>query len=366
VEISGLRVQEHNERNLLAIRAPAVTLSVRPVVEVQEVALWKFDAKTWDDFAALAGCSVRGTHSHARGWAVKNFGRGKLLMFEFFIDLNGLITKIGQCSIGQRAGGVRTILDRLQVHPSFSELWPDIMEALLSKSGTGIYEYGWELSLESPRLADIQRIAGVKVRKSVELVVHAVDFSRWKTWEDYYWDLRKGTRQAAQFAYRDIPDLRFRYLEGWAAIRNIPPLIKLKLALSSRKNLGLNARKLAASYLGWIAFNSRYLVTNLARGFGRNLAIYYGTEFGVNSYYLEAAAVRENKGAQWALLLEMMRRAYERQPTGKFIMGYTNYATHEEDSGGGLVRSRQACRVTNYDNMVVIFDFQPPPDNLDP
>jgi hypothetical protein len=56
-------------------------------------------------------------------------------------------------------------------------------------------------------------------------------------------------------------------------------------------------------------------------------------------------------------LIALLRRAYERSPQGKFVMGYVDYATHDDEKSGGLLRSRNACRITDFPTSVLNFDF---------
>jgi len=199
----------------------------------------------------------------------------------------------------------------------------------------------------------------VAIEQSTPIVVQAVDFSNWDSWDAYYWGLRKGARQSAQFAYRDIPDLGFVTLRGWQSLLAVPALLRLKASLSRRKHIAVRLAYLITSYLGTTLLTPEHTITRLAKSKGQVLAAYYGTEFGGNFLYLEAASVAGNQGASWALLLSMIQRAYEQDPQGKFIMGYVNYALHDEELSGGLIRSRTACRVTDYPTTIVTFRYQP-------
>jgi hypothetical protein len=317
------------------------------------------DRKAWDAFAKLCGCSVKSTQAHLTGWRIKNQLHYRLRLFEIYWMYGRAWRKVGQCALGIAKQGKHFFLDRLQLLPGHEHLWTGAMQAVLENTGRGVYEYGWELNPEPPRSDDLAAIPGVGIEDETPLVVQAIDFSRWGSWDDYFRDLRKGARQSAQFAYRDIPDLGFVTLKGRRAILGLPALVRLKMQLSRRKGIGVKLRELVTSYLGAALLSPEHTITRLARGHGRVLAAYYGAEFGGNYLYLEAASEAGNQGASWALLLSMIQRSYENDPRGQFIMGYVNYALHDEELSGGLIRSRTACRASDYPTSIVVFRYAP-------
>src|SRR5258708_370947 len=275
-------------------------------VVARKVDLWSVKGAEWDAFAKACGCSVKATRGHSAAWLLKNFIHYKLCLLEIFEQTGDGSRKIGQCAIGLCTDGASFFLDRIQLLPSDETKWAAAMRAILLETGSGEYEYGWELNLEPPRDDALAALPGVSIKSTTPLVVQAVDFSRWESWDAYYRDLRKGARQSAQFAVRDIPGLNFKTWSGRQSIFAIPALTRLKVSLSKRKNLTLRLMDLLTSYLGWTILCPRYTVTRLARDGNRVLAAYYGAEFGANFYYLEAASVQGNQGASWALLLSMI------------------------------------------------------------
>ena len=330
--------------------------SIVRTVAVSEVSLRSVRAAVWDAFAARCGCSVYATRSHLAAWALKHRLKYRLRLFELYCEADGASVKIGQCAVGVSRHGASQFVDRIQLLPEFNG-WPQAMAALLAKLDPGEFAYGWELNLEPPRQEELSALPGVTISQATPLVVNAIDFSRWDSWESYYYGMRKGARQSAQFAERDIPDLRFKTWTGRNSMRAIPALLRLRWQLSRRKGLGLRVGDLLASYLGWMAVSPFYTVTRLALGGGLTLAAYYGADFGANTYYLEGASEPGNQGASWALLVSMIQRAYVRNPKGIIIMGYVNYATHDEQVSGGLLRARTACRVSEYPTSVIRFDY---------
>ena len=232
-------------------------------VTVREVALREVRGADWDAFAAACGCSVRATRGHLVAWNLKNF-RYRLRMFEVFADgPDGAPLKIGQCAVG-RAGDEAVILDRLQLLPLAAGAFSAAMAAILRQAGAGAYEYGWELNLERAREADLAALPGVTVEITTPLVVQAIDFSQWDNWEAYHRGMRKGARQSAQFAFRDIPDLSFVTWTGRQSILAIGALLRLRVSLSKRKHLGLRVKDLITSYLGWMILCPDHTVTSLA------------------------------------------------------------------------------------------------------
>lgn len=170
-------------------------------------------------------------------------------------------------------------IDRLQLLPG-AERWAQAMSEVLRQLGPGEFEYGWELNLEPPRDDALTGIASVTIAESTPLVVHAINFSQWDSWDGYHRGMRKGARQSAQFAFRDIPDLHFKLWTGRNSVRAAPTLLRFRSNLSKRKHLGLKIADLMASYLGWMLLAPKYTVTSLAVGHGRNLAAYYGRTSG--------------------------------------------------------------------------------------
>jgi hypothetical protein len=88
------------------------------------------------------------------------------------------------------------------------------------------------------------------------------------------------------------------------------------------------------------------------------LAGFSGMEFGPNTYYIDGGSLACNKGAAWLIQMVMLKRAWERSSgRGKFIMGYVDYATHDDAIGGGLIRSRKAVKADDYPTSIVTFTF---------
>jgi hypothetical protein len=325
------------------------------IISVQEVDFKALTPEGWDAFAQSCGGSARLAYGRLMQLRLKALGRPGLLIYEIYAAGVGGREKIGQCAlaISRRKSA---FLDRLQLLPGHEDGWVEAMTAVLGAAGARSYEYGWQLNVEPPREADLAAIAGVAVQTVRPLIVHAVDFRRWPSWDAYYRALSENSRRNAKAAAKQEPSIALKTRFGRASLLSIPALTELRAAMAERKGLQLKVVLSALSYLGWIAVCPKYVVTNLAVGGGRVLATYFGIEFGGHTYYLEGASRAGNGGAAWYLILAMLRRAYDRDPAGKFIMGYIDPSTEQDE---GLMRSRGACRVTDYPTSVVRFRYDP-------
>jgi hypothetical protein len=97
---------------------------------------------------------------------------------------------------------------------------------------------------------------------------------------------------------------------------------------------------------------------------GKALAAFSGFRFGSCTYYFDGGSAGGHSGASWFLMMNMLREAYERALDGKFVMGYFDYATYAEEVGGGLVRSRRSCRVTDYPTSIGDFTWSATPAGI--
>ena len=284
-------------------------------------------------------------------------GRYKVRLFEIFEGADAGERKIGQCAIAMGRKCKSIFLDRLQLLEPTNEVWMAAMQALLSLAGPGDYEYGWVLNLEPPRELQLAKIEGVSVAGLWPLIVQAVDFSRWLDWESYHRAISENSRRNAKVALRDMPNLQIDTKTGWRCLAAIPALIRLRSSTTLRKGLANSIPRSAASYAATILLCSRYMFTSIATNGRLRLSSFYGARFGGNTYYLEGGSASKNGGAAWHLLLSILRDAYELNPRGKIIMGYIDHSTHDDEASGGLLRSRAACRVTDYPTSVIDFRY---------
>lgn len=326
-------------------------------VVIRELRFSSVDDIAWDSFAAACECSVRSTRAQLGAWRLKHIFSHQLRMFELFRRTAGGELKFAQCALGVGRDGASIFLDRLQILPKDAALWAASIKAILTTVGPGRFQYGWELNLEPPRDADLSSLPRVEIETSRPIIVQAIDFNRWSSWGEYYRTLRKGAKQSAKFAFRDMPTLALTTGVERGVLRHLPALLRLRLAASRRKGLGLRWADLAISYLACMALCPQHIVSRSAVVGDKVFSVYYGAEFGRDAYFLDSGSLAENKGAAWAVLISMIKRSYERSPSGKFIMGYVDYALHDEELGGGLLRSRAACRASDYPTSVVSFRY---------
>lgn len=326
-----------------------------PRFSARTVGLGKIDGAAWDAFAEQCDCSTRSTVGHSMAWGLKNLGRHKVRFLEIFaIDAAGE-HKVGQCAVA--IGRTNIFLDRLQLLEPTEANWSAAMRAVLARTGPGAYEYGWVLNMEPPRQEVLRNLPKVAVTNVWPLTVHAIDFRKWPTWDAYYRGMSENSRRNEKVALRDLPDLRLDLRAGLSCLSSIPALIRLRSSMTMRKGLRHSAVSSIASYIGTIVSCQRYVFTGVSRDGQRELSSFYGATFGANTYYLEGGSRPDNHGAAWHLLISILRRSYEQNPTGRFVMGYIDRSTHDEAASGGLLRSRAACRVSDYPTSVIDFHY---------
>jgi hypothetical protein len=326
------------------------------VIMAREVDFRSIDRRSWNDFAEKCGASARSSYNRISSLNIKSFGRGRVRAFDVYQTEGGVEIKIGRCVGVLGNDGRLNFIDRLQLLPGYEPQWTPAMSAVIAVSGARHFQYGWQLNCETPRESDLASIRGVSVESVRPLVVHAVDFQRWASWDAYFRNMSENSRRNAKAALRDMPRISLLERSGRQALRSVPSLVGLRASMAERKSLDLNVLQSGLSYLGWIIFCPDHVVTGLAMNGKKALSAYFGIEFGENTYYLEGASRGGNGGAAWRLLIAMLNRAYARHPKGKFVMGYMDASTTADE---GLLRSRAACRVSSYPTSVVRFSYDP-------
>jgi hypothetical protein len=313
------------------------------------------NAAAWNAFAIACGGSFRSERRHLRGWAAKHIGRYRLRLFELRSGAGAGAERIGQCAVGVGRHD-SMFLDRPLLAPGGEPRWTDAVDALLAKLGPGRYRYGWELNMEPDRTAELAEIGGVTIASSRPITVQAIDFSGWPDWPSYWRSISNNVRRNVKKARSEIPDLDLVTRRGPAAVRSVPDLIRLRSVMYDRKGIRFRAAGATAAAVGSALVGSGNAFVSIACGDGRPLAALSGVDFGPNTYYLDGGSRSDNQGASWYLLTESIRSAYDADPQGRFVMGYVDHATHDESVGGGLLRSRQSCRVSDYPTAMVTFD----------
>jgi len=311
------------------------------------------DSARWNAFAERNRSSVRLTTGHLRGWAVKHVGRRRLRLFEVHAGGGASGDVVAQCAVGT-AGTDHVFLDRLVLAPSAGP-WPPVMAAVLTAVGPGTFSYGWELSMEPPREDDIAAIPGVTVTRVRPMVVEAVDFAAWPTWEEYWRAISTNVRRNVKKAQNEIDGLQLDVRSGLGSLRHVPTIIRLRSTMYRRKGLRFRRTAAAVSAVAGIVSARRYALTAVATSSAGPMAAFHGLEFAGSTYYADGGSQAGNSGAAWYLITRMAQRAYDAHPHGRFVMGYVEPAIHDEAVGGGLLRSRRSMRVTSYPTSTVTF-----------
>jgi len=308
----------------------------------------------WDAFAQECGASFQSAHAWLRGWSLKTRIRQRLKIFEFYQSGQ----KIGQCAVGVSASE-RVFLDGLALKPGSDLLWADCMAAVLSHLGPGQYRYGWQLTLEQGREQDLQRLPGVTVESVRPLTVQAVDFRRWPNWDEYWASTSSNTRRNAKRG--EQAELRVAVRTGLACLLHVVAIARLRSVMYERKGIEFDRLRTLAAYVGGHLTAPQYRLAAIASEGKQPLAGFIGYEFGTHTYYLAGGSRGSNNGAAWYLQKLMLQRAWER--TGgcaKFVLGYVDYAIHDEAVGGGLLRSRRSVNASDHETSVVTFRYERP------
>jgi hypothetical protein len=320
-------------------------------IQVRTLHLRNCHSDNWDAFAQGCGASFRSSHAWLRGWSIKSAFRYRLTLVEFYKSGR----KIGQCAVGLGMKE-RVFLDQLALRPGNEALWSDCMKQILTLLGPGRYRYGWHLSLEQPREHDLGNVPGVAIESVCPLTVHAVDFNQWQSWDEYWNSTSSNTRRNAKRA--EAKGLNIVSRQGHACLLCVSSVLRLRSATYARKGLRFQPLGSFASYIGTHLVAPQYRLVGFVQDAEKVLAAFIGVEFGTHTYYLDGGSHAANNGAAWYLQKRMLQRTWERHPgRGKFVMGYVDYATHDERIGGGLLRSRRAVRARAYETSTVLFSY---------
>jgi hypothetical protein len=326
-------------------------------VSVSEVRLGQFSRQEWDRNAARCGASMRSAFAHLHGLGLKFLFRGVPKLFHVYLETDGKRTQIGQYTLIARRDA-RIFYDGLNLYPEHRDLWVTAMTAVLAEAGPGAYEYGWQWVPEPAREAELQTIPGVTMTHIRPILVQGVDFANWADWDAYYRDISENIRRNAKKAEKLHGDLRFTLVTGLPALAWIPALVAMRGEMYRRKHLPFKPIRIFAGYVTSVLACPAQAMIGVVTGGGRTLAIQNNVEFSDIHYYLDGAAANETEGGGWFLQLAMLRRAYERTPNGKFLLGYTDLPL-DDQTAEGLLRSRRSLRASDWPSSLVRFDWKP-------
>jgi len=326
-------------------------------VSVERVDLSRIDAKEWDAEAIRRGASMRSAFAHLKRVGLKHLWIGRPRIYEIRLGKDDRQVRIGHYTLVRR-GKVAAFYDGLNLFSEHRNLWPQAMRAALTEAGPGDFEYGWQWSLEPPRDMELKAIAGVTVTSSRQILVQGVDFANWEDWDAYHRDISENIRRNAKKAERLHPDLAIVVIKGFAAVAHLPTLVAMRDALYRRKGLPFSPLRVLASHaLSYVACPTQAMIA-LAIGSGRVLAIQNMIEFGDAHYNLDGAAANGPRGGAWHLQIAMLKRAYDRSPKGKYLLGYTDVPVVNQ-SAQGLLRSRRSLRATDWPTSLIQFRWAP-------
>ncbi|MCB8818924.1 hypothetical protein [Microvirga rosea] len=283
---------------------------------------------------------------------MKSLFRGRLHIFQ--IHHSG--RKIGQCAVGV-VNHKNVFLDKLILIPEADALWGACMHAVLKHLGPGIYEYGWNLNLEIPREDILGAISGVTIKTARPITVHAVDFQKWRSFEEYWADTSNNTRRNAKRA--EAGSFKIVTRANSRGLLHLGAVVRLRASMYERKGIKFHQFRALMSYVVDHLIAADYRITAIASDGTRPLAAFTGCEFGSHTYYLAGGSQSNNNGIAWYLQKVMLQRAWNRTDgKAKFVMGHVDYATHNEDTGGGLLRARRAINVSEYATSIVTFVYK--------
>jgi hypothetical protein len=339
--------------NLLQTDQRSRTLKV--ALRVAEVGRKDITAKEWDSFAEMCDASFICSYKASTFWQLDEHVWFKTRRFEIYTREPS--HKIGQCAVGV-GHKINVFADSLQLLPQFEYLWEDVMIVLLAKIGPGSYRYGSIWNTEPPREETLQYLDGVRMVSVDSLIVQAIEFSRWSSWNGYLQHVSQNARRNAARAIKTLPTLQVRMRRRFSTLLDLPALISLSFNVRRRKQLAASPLRMILRLILRLTIMDDYEITAVATDKRRPLAVFSAIEFGASTYYLTGGSARDNGGAAWHLLLTMIRRAYDRAPAGKFVMGFL-----QEDIPGwaNLARSREQCRVSNIATSIIMFEFSRSP-----
>lgn len=300
----------------------------------------------WDSFAAQCDAGYRSSFRFLRATHILRWPTTRILLFELFYKSDDGEIKIGQAAVKSRRGD-HAFEDQLQILPDHADKWGDAMVAIINVVGAGAYHYGHPLSLEQSRYDDICKLPCVSDVNPREITVQYIDFAKSSSWDEYYKSISTNSKRNANRAEKEIPNLNIKQLRGVGTLREIFYLVNLRDEIYMQKDIKFEKVRAALSYFSRvIGFGKKSFAASLTSN-KKYLASISGVMFNDKIYYLDGGRDTTARGAAWYLTIEMLRICYARAPQGKFIMGYVDYAIHDEAVGGGLLRSRQSCRTTD-------------------
>lgn len=325
-----------------------VRLPGRGPVEAVPLRLQDRRSEDWDSLAQECGGSFQSSYARLRRWSLQP--RRHLTTFDFHRSGR----KIGQCAVSVSAGR-RVFVDPLALRPGFEQHWRDCMAAALAHLGPGRYRYGWRLALEQSRAQELATLPGASVEGVRPIVVQAVDFSGWPSWEAYWASTSSNTRRNAKRGEKNGLSISVR--TGFGCLADALAITRLRATMCARKGIEFDRLYALAHYVGGHLFAPDYRLAAICTDGKQPLACFVGYEFGPHTYYLAGASLGASDGAAWYLQKRMLQRAWERSgDRARFVAGNIGYVPLDE----GVLRSRKSINVADFATSVVTFRYEQP------
>lgn len=320
--------------------------------ELREIPIGTAAAAGWDEFAMAAGGSMESSLGWLRGWQLRHFSRARL----FEIGAGGV--RLGQCAVLTTREG-HDLRDGVLMAPGAEALWSAAMAVILARIGAGRFRLGSKWRLAPPATAVVAALPGVTIVDETSFVVQTVDFSRWPDWQSYWADVSTNVRRNVARGERQAK-LQVAVNSGQGALLQLPMVFRRSLATHNRKALDGSGWRIAAHVAGEVIACRDHLVVATARLGRRPVSGKASIAFGRHVHYLGGGSSGDSggSGAGWLVMRALLQQAQSRGPGAQFIMGPFEAARHDEDQGGGLLRSRRACRVSDIPAAQTVFRYE--------
>jgi len=320
-------------------------------VTAERIAWSEIDPTAWDKLAAVAGGTLKSAYGDMALWRRRlAWGSGKAI----FVRLRVADRLIGHCALGSK-DGVHVFRDRLLLVPDAEALWSDAMQTLVELVGPGRYVYGSAGAIELQRQHQIAALAGCRIEQVNEYFIQAIDFGRFADWKDYWMALNGNVRRAVAHA-DNIANLLATTRSGTRALRYLPSFVRAASMVRERKGaLALGLRDLGQLGTACFAFGDAAMLLS-AEIDGRATVQQFHVRFGSDTHYLVGATRRDGPAVSWWLTMQAVRAAFDHAPKGRLLLGPFDPKLHDDAVGGGLLRWRRSCRVTDFPVATVEFE----------
>lgn len=323
-----------------------------PTIEIERVRMAR---SGWDAFALNCDASYRGLSGWIKLWQMRSHIPFRMVFYNIYLRQEDDRIKIGQCAIGI---GIheKVFADGLQLLPEYQGLWHECLRAVLGEAGPGCYIYGSDWSLEPPQEEKISALTGVKLLSVDRHIVEAVDFSRWKSWDDYQRSISSNVRRNVKTVRNNYKDLEIDTERGIHSLALTRHLLLCKSRMFKRKSVSMTALKMVPKYVLRSLCIPDYAFCSVLRSENRLLAAFGGAEVGRQAYYFDGGSI-EADGSGWLLKLSLMQDFYERHPTGRFVMGTSKWNNDDMESWESSARYRRDARVSGFPTSMVKFTY---------